>query len=145
LAVHPENAVGATMANDNDLQMKWVQRVLGVTVSASATLPSGDAMRAWQSARAAAVASLRALSVEIVKSEDPEARDAIVLVQAIIKNLTPEPASAQAVVELERYISTDEIIDDAEYPNPFGIDVQLRAPLLPVLATLRQHYESAER
>jgi hypothetical protein len=140
------------MAESSDLKDAWTARVLGVDVSQSsasgepeppASVRDGPSMRLWQTERAKAVANLRALSAEIVKSQDAEARDAVILLQAIIKNLTPMPESGQSVAELQRYIEQDDIIDDAEAENPFGIDLKLRAALLPALAGLQKEYAAA--
>ena len=49
------------------------------------------------------------------------------LVQAIIRNLTAKPDNPQAVAELERWLRTDDILEDAEAPNRFGIELDVRA------------------
>jgi hypothetical protein len=133
------------MSGGTDAKKDWVERVLGVRFppAVQSAGASGAAMKVWQAERAKAVASLRALATEIVKSRDPEAQDAVLLLQAIVKNLTPIPDSLRSVAELERYLAEDDIIDDAEEPNPFGIDLKLRAPLLPALAGLRRELEAA--
>jgi hypothetical protein len=131
------------MAGSDDARRAWVERVLGLRLQpVSAT--DGAAMKLWQAERANAVANLRALANEIVKAGDPEARRAVILLQAIIKNLTPMPDSLQSVAELERYLTDDDIIVDADQPNPFGVDLKLRAALLPALAGLRQEYAATE-
>lgn len=134
--------------SDLDARSAWVQRVLGVTVGqrkdeAAAGPEAGPALQRWQAERGKAVASLRALSAAIVKSGDPEARDALILLQAIAANLTPAPDLLRAVAELERYVTQDDIIDDAEQPNPFGVEIKLREPLLPALAALRDAFAAA--
>lgn len=96
------------------------------------------ALKAWQDARATAIDALRRLDGAIRAAEDPEADKASILLQAIIKNLSPAPTDARAVAELERYLKTDDIITEAEMPNGFGIEVTLRAPLLAALAGLRE-------
>lgn len=96
------------------------------------------ALKAWQEARATAIDALRRLDGAIRAAKDPEADKASILLQAIMKNLSPAPADARAVAELERYLSTDDIIVEAEMPNGFGIEVKLREPLLAALAGLRE-------
>lgn len=95
------------------------------------------AIPAWQAARASVVEQLKKLGTAIASTKDPEARHAIIMLQAIIKNLTPEPGSQQSVLELERYLTTDDIIDDVESPNPFGLPISVREPLLGALAPLK--------
>lgn len=95
------------------------------------------ALAAWKTARGVAIGQLKALASAIAASGDPETKDAIILVQAIIKNLTEEPKTAQAVAELDRYVRTDDILVEAEEPNPFGVAVSFRNLLLNALEPLR--------
>jgi hypothetical protein len=81
---------------------------------------------------------LHALGSAIAASKDPEARDAIILIKAIGANLTESPTTLNSINELERYLVTDDIIDDAEEENGFGIDVRIRETLLPVLSDMKQ-------
>jgi hypothetical protein len=125
----------------NDRQRAWVERALGVRLS-TGDAPAGKidldiALQAWQTARAGVVTQLRGLSKEIEATGDPESVPAIILVQAIVKNLTLKPSTPRSIDELERYLTTDSIIDEAEGPNGLGIDVAIKAPLLPILRTLR--------
>jgi len=113
-------------------QKTWVERAFGIALSAA-----NPGLVVWRQERAAANTRLRSLATAIGGSGDPEARDAIILLQAIIKNLTAEPTSAAQVAELKRWLETDDILEDAEAPNPFGIEVAVRAPLLAALAGLR--------
>lgn len=120
----------------NATQSEWIGRVLGVVdATASPTVP-GPGLAVWQREREAAIGRLKELSAAIAASGDVEARDAIVLVQAIVKNLAAKPDGPRAVAELERWLRTDDILDDAEAPNPFGIELNVRAPLLGALAQL---------
>jgi hypothetical protein len=112
----------------------WVERVLGFAFG------EGDpeqALQRWRAAREDAVAALRQLKGAIGASKDPESTPARILVDAIIKNLTPVPDTLNAISELERYLQTDDIIGIAEQPNGYGIAVTLRASLLPPLRALR--------
>ena len=113
---------------------EWTARVLGVAFGNDSS--GGGALAAWQRARADAVAQLRKLGRAIEAVDDPEATPAIILIEAIVKNLTPAPANRRAVAELNRYLSTDDIIAEAEMPNGFGRKVVLREPLLRALVPL---------
>lgn len=97
------------------------------------------AMQDWSEARARAVAQLQELTAAFRRTNDPESDAGVVLLQAVAKNLTPRPDSPQAVAELVRYLETDDVILEAETPNPFGVVVDLRAPLLKALAELQNH------
>lgn len=96
-----------------------------------------QALGGWTRARTAALAQLLALEKAIRGMNDPEGDAAIILIKAIQANLTARPATRQAVAELERYITTDDIIDEAQGPNGFGLTVELRSPLLAALTGLR--------
>jgi hypothetical protein len=97
-----------------------------------------SALAQWQTARAAVVAQLGKLCNAIKATRDPQADPAIILVRAIQANLSTEPDSLRSVAELERYLRTDDIIDEAESPNGFGIRVAIREPLLGALDALKQ-------
>ena len=119
----------------------WVLRFLGIDPRAGTgggggggTLP--DALARWSRERAEVLGQLKDLELAIRVMGDPLGDAAIVLVRAISANLTERPDSKNRVAELRRYLTTDSIIDDAELENGFGIDVRIRAPLLPVLDAL---------
>ncbi len=94
-------------------------------------------LAAWHAARAVATTQLHNLSDAIRATGDPDGAPLIVLLQAIGKNLTPNPSTRQQAVELERYLVTDRIIDDAASPNPFGVEIDLRAALRPAAEQLK--------
>ncbi len=116
-----------------DAQAAWVLRVLGIVVSGADPVAG---MEAWRSARSAALASLKALEGAFRAMDEPEVDSAVILLRAIASNLTERPKTRRQVDELRRYIETDDIIDDAEEPNGFGITVLLREPLLAALDQL---------
>lgn len=95
------------------------------------------ALATWQAARAPVVDQLKKLGAAIAASKDAEAKRAIIMLQAIIKNLTAAPDTRQSVLELERYLATDDIVVDVESPNPFGVEIKVRQPLLDALAPLK--------
>ncbi len=103
----------------------------------TAVAASAAALATWQAARASVVDQLKKLGTSIAATRDAEARHAVIMLQAIIKNLTPEPGTEQSVLELERYLTTDDIIVDVESPNPFGVQISVRQPLLDALAPLK--------
>lgn len=124
-------------ADERTLHDAWVLRVFGIDARAT---PGTDGLAAvlarWSRERAAVVGRLKELELAIRAMEDPLADAAIILVKAISSNLTERPDSRNRLAELRSYLTTDSIIDDAELANGFGIEVSIRAPLLPVLAAL---------
>jgi hypothetical protein len=126
-------------------QDAWVSRVPGVdrktNRSAATPAPPPSRVRAAEHrrhARESVLATLKDLETSIRSMNDPLGTDAIILVKAISHNLTVAPRTSQQIGELKRYLQTDPIIDDGESPNGFGIDVQIRAPLMAALLTLEQ-------
>jgi hypothetical protein len=125
------------MAEITQARRDWVVRVLGLGLAK----PS-HALQTWHTQREAAVGRLKSLAAAIAGSRDAEAPDAIILIQAIIKNLTPQPDTQQKVIQLEKWLQTDDILEDAEAPNPFGVEVAIRQPLLAALADLKADFGS---
>lgn len=121
---------------------KEAAAIAGGGAQPGATSPGAGAddraalLAAWTTARGAAVAQLQAIAQAIGKSKDPEAVQAIIQVKAMMANLTPKPSDRNAVAELQRYLATDELVEDIETPNPWGIKVELRKPLLAALSKL---------
>ncbi|MDB6122860.1 MAG: hypothetical protein JWQ71_1853 [Pedosphaera sp.] len=102
--------------------------------------PTGEtaAMVGWLTARNDVLTSLRKLGTAIEAAKDPESGPAQLLLAAIGKNLTEKPATMQQVLALEKYLQTDDIIVEAESPNPFGVTIAIRTPLLNALAALKK-------
>lgn len=98
----------------------------------------GSVLDRWKAARGDVVKTLHSLGSAIVGAKDPEAKEAIILIKAIAANLTETPDTRQKINELERYLVTDDIIDEAEEDNGFGFEVRIREPLLTVLEDLKK-------
>ncbi len=127
------------MAAIDDAKAAWVARVLGW--SPDATPPRNgpaDAMASWSTARATALASLKALENAYRGMKHPLSDSAVILLRAIQANLTADPATPARVKELENYLTGDRIIAEAETPNGFGLEVALRKPLLAALDGLKR-------
>lgn len=90
------------------------------------------ALAKWKAAREGAIAQLRALAAELTETGLPEVPKALILINSIVKNLTPEPAERNQVDELERYLSGDDVVADA------CLAFDLSGPLLSALADLKQ-------
>jgi hypothetical protein len=116
------------VASSTGAQNEWVERVLGVRMAAGGP---GDAMANWKARREAAVASLRATAAKITAAKHPSSAKAIIEIQAVIKNLTMEPASLQQVTELRTYIDSDRVVNDVS-----ELEENIRTPLLDALGKL---------
>ena len=118
-------------------QDEWVWRTFGFDPRAPAGPGDGaKGQAAWTEARSAVVSTLDELARAIAAMKNPLGDKAIILVRSISANLTAAPSSRREVQELRRYLETDSVIDDAELPNGFGIEVRIRAPLLHALDLL---------
>jgi hypothetical protein len=115
-------------AATTEAQEAWVERVLGIRRAAGGP---GNEMANWKARREAVVASLKAISAEIAAQKHPSSTKAIIEIQAVIKNLTPEPASLQQVKELQTYIDGDQVVNDVS-----ELAEDIRTPLLGALSKL---------
>jgi hypothetical protein len=108
-----------------------------VAPPAEPAAPGTNKMAVWTAAREAAVKDLRAIAAKVAATKDPDAAGVIIELQSIISNLTASPTSPQQVAELERYLTTDDVITVAEaVPKQFGT-LKLREPLLKAVAALK--------
>lgn len=109
---------------------------LALAATAGTPAPTGgDAAAAkaqWTAARTTAVADLRELAAELAQSKLPETAKGLILINSIIKNLTPEPWQPRQVDELVRYLTDDDVVADA------GLAFDLSGPLLESLAELKR-------
>jgi hypothetical protein len=108
----------------------------GPTQTAPPT-PDGGPLAAWQAARNGVLGRLRGLAAEIAASKDPDAGPALVLLNAIIKNLPASPTTPQQIAELEKYLTKDDVIADA------CLAFDVRTPLLEALAGLKAQPQPA--
>ncbi len=134
-------ADGKADAGDLTAALKTLKTLEDLITAALANVAPEAPLEVWTRARELAVGRLRDLIKAIQKSRDPKAGLVEPLLLAIIKNLTPRPETLQSVLELERYISTDEIISTAETPNRFRIPIELREPLLEALKPMKAHFK----
>ena len=116
----------------------WVERVLGITLAKPVT--NGDAGKAamdgWRIARASAIASLDGLARAVAAANLVDADKTVMLLRAIRANLTESPETPRQIDELRNYLEEDDVIDAAETPNGYGIEINLRDPLLDALDAL---------
>jgi len=90
------------------------------------------AMDEWKARRAAAMASLKAVAGKVAAAKHASSTKAIIEIQAVVKNLTAEPASLQQVNELQRWLGSDEVVNDV-----CELAEDIRTPLLGALSQLR--------
>ena len=95
------------------------------------------ALADWQKVRQGVVDDLRKLCGAVAKTPHPKLKEAIVMINAVIKNLTPEPATLQQVKELERYLKQDDVVADVS-----NLALDIREPLLASLNTLKPQLQA---
>ncbi len=93
---------------------------------------AAKAMDEWKTRRAAAVTSLKAVATQVASAKHASSAKAIVELQAVIKNLTEAPSTAQQVKELERWLKDDDVVTDV-----CELAEDIRTPLLGALGKLR--------
>jgi hypothetical protein len=91
-----------------------------------------EAMAAWAARRAAAIASLKSVAAKIAAARHPSSAKAILEIQAVIRNLTAEPATRQQVSELRHWLDTDDVVAEV-----CALDRDIRTPLLDALSGLQ--------
>jgi hypothetical protein len=106
----------------------------GPKVSASksgAKAPDAAAIQLWKTRRAAAVASLKAVAGKIAAAKHASSAHAIIEIQAVLSNLSAEPATLQQVTELQHYLGSDDVVNDV-----CELAEDIRTPLLDALGRL---------
>jgi hypothetical protein len=105
----------------------------GGTTAASDGGGKDQALEAWKASRSAAVTSLKAVATKVANAKHASSAKAIVELQAVIKNLTEAPSTAQQVKELERWLKDDDVVTDV-----CELAEDIRTPLLGALGKLRE-------
>ncbi len=136
-------AIRKVIARDAGLTLHVEVRVAGGPTGdetpQGATAEGLEAARAaWRTGRATAVGQLTKVRDAIKAIKYDDGIKAVILLDSIIKNLTPEPADRRAVEELRRYLATDDVIDRAHELTAFGVAIDFKEKLLKVLATLNE-------
>lgn len=97
--------------------------------------PGGDkeaALTRWRETRGDIVTKLKDIAKEVAAAKHAESKNALLELNAVIKNLTAEPDTAQKVQELIRWVEQDDVVADV---SDFAEDI--RSPLLDALDELR--------
>jgi len=95
------------------------------------------ALAAWQAARVQAVNAIRKVATVVAKTKDEESGKIALMLEGIVRRLVPNPASADQVADLERYLREDGIVAAAEQvPTAIGT-LRIREPLLGALQQLK--------
>jgi hypothetical protein len=101
---------------------------------ASAPAPRKDiaaAQAIWQAARESVIAELHKMAADLVSDPGPDTREAIILINALVKNLSPRLETAQQVQEMENFITGDDVIADA------CMACDVRTPLLRAITAVK--------
>lgn len=101
--------------------------------SAAAANRVAPLLARWKTQRAAAIGTLKAVATEIAGARHAKSAEAIVEIQAVIRNLSAEPATLSQVTELQRWLGSDDVVADV-----CDIAEDIRTPLLGTLDELRQ-------
>lgn len=89
-------------------------------------------MATWKTRRTAAVNSLKAVATQVAEAKHDSSAKAIIELQAVIKNLVPEPSTLAQVSELQRWLENDDVVSDV-----CELSDDIRTPLLGALTELR--------
>ena len=100
------------------------------------------ALAAWKKARSRVFGSLKELGRTVVTIQDPEAKEALIMLKAVQANISEKPDSLRKIQELERYVTTDDVVAEIQEPNPFGIEVDITDPLMNALGTIKESLSS---
>jgi hypothetical protein len=122
-------------AGDFAQAMKSLDRVENL-MQASPSSKSGAAAE-WEAKCNAVKESLRSLQREILKAKEGNSEKAVIRLEAVVKNLASQPATQQDVDELARWIGADDVISQVDEPNPWGIAINVRGTLMPVLTAMK--------
>ena len=117
-------------AGDHRAATQALQGAQAVLEKGAAQL--AGAAEAWRTRRATAVSSLKAMAAQIASAKHGSSARAILEIQAVMKNLTAEPKTLQQVSELQRWLGTDEVVEDV-----CDLIEDLRTPLYEALDDLR--------
>jgi hypothetical protein len=91
----------------------------------------------WQKAKIETINQIRQLQTALVKTKRPGALQIARMLESVPKGLEIHPDSEENLKALETYIATDNIINKAEKPNPWGIQIAIREPLMKALERLK--------
>ena len=99
---------------------------------ASGTGGAAGALANWSRVRTETIAILKDLAKKVAAARHEKSATALIEVNAVIKNLTAEPSTAQQVAELERWLQQDEVVADVS-----AMAQDIRTPLLGALSGLK--------
>lgn len=125
------------------VELEVLEKMVGGIQAQSTVSPNSPdnklaaALAQWTAARSKVLFDLKGIEQGIRAMKDPDGDAAIILLKAVQANLSARPDTLQAVAELERYISTDEIVEEAEAPNGFNIQPDIRNALPKALRAIR--------
>jgi hypothetical protein len=97
-----------------------------------------NGMVGWQKAKIEAINKIRQLQTALVKTKRPRSVEVAKLLESVPRGLQIHPDSEENLKALETYLATDEILTKVEAPNPWGIKIVIREPLMKALAGLKK-------
>jgi hypothetical protein len=126
------------MSATTDPKQDWIASVLGYKFAAGDSVVLAESLAVWQSARTKVVQQLTGMAVAIKRGTDPDKDGAVADIAALIKNITPRPATSAVVKELESYLNSEDLVDAAEIPSMYAPPLNVRAPLLAALGQVKR-------
>ena len=121
-------------------QKVFLTRHLGVLPLSEMPPPIPDPDRSrWDKEVESARQTLSALSTKIRSQSDADCDAVAQYVENVCNRLAAALASPKAIDKMEKYLSS-KAIDIVEAKNQFGIDVNLRRPLLAELSKMKAMY-----
>jgi hypothetical protein len=99
---------------------------------APAATTGADALAAWKAGRTAALNSLKAVAGKVAGAKHEKSAGAIVEIQGVVNKLTAEPTTLPQVIELQRYLGSDDIVNDV-----CELVEDIRTPLLGALGRMQ--------
>ncbi|MGE0384041.1 MAG: hypothetical protein AB7Q97_04875 [Gammaproteobacteria bacterium] len=91
-----------------------------------------QALSAWDAARSKVVATLKELAKEVAAAKHPESRNALLELNAVMKQLAGNPDTEQKIADMARYLEQDDVVADV-----CMMAQDVRAPLMQALNEIK--------
>lgn len=117
-----------------------LQKAISELLAAAARVPAS--LVAWQKAATNSRFQLRRLQFALRGTKHPTALQIVSVIDRLVERLETTPASQMEAEQFEQFLRSDATITSAETPNPFGIELAIRQPLLEAISALKSDLPS---